>query len=114
MTVRYSAIGETTVEVPAWVAEAKAVHENRTSDATEEALVDENGVVREYRVAYTATLGENTSRIERTVQFTALGETTVERPAWVAEETNATAASVQFASSATVGAGATFAVTSAR
>jgi hypothetical protein len=58
------------------------------------ALVDQRGAVREYRVAYTATLGENTSRVERTTRFTALGETTVERPPWVDEAkatTNATA-----------------------
>ncbi|WP_135853507.1 DUF7537 family lipoprotein [Halorussus salinus] len=56
------------------------------------ALVDERGVVHEYRVAYTATHGNRTTRIERAVRFTALGGTSVERPAWVAEETNATAA----------------------
>ncbi|UPV75464.1 hypothetical protein M0R89_05195 [Halorussus limi] len=32
MTVRYSAVGETTVEVPAWVDEAEAVHANRTQE----------------------------------------------------------------------------------
>jgi hypothetical protein len=52
------------------------------------ALVSEEGLVREYYLEYTATLGENTSRVERTVQFTALGETSVERPAWYDEATN--------------------------
>ncbi|UPW01498.1 hypothetical protein M0R88_05180 [Halorussus gelatinilyticus] len=55
------------------------------------ALVDERGVVHEYRVAYTATHGDRTTRIERTTRFVALGETSVERPAWVAEARNATA-----------------------
>ncbi|WP_135824785.1 DUF7537 family lipoprotein [Halorussus ruber] len=55
------------------------------------AIVGQQGLVREYRIAYTATRGNNTTRVRQTVQFTALGETTVERPAWHDEAKNATA-----------------------
>jgi hypothetical protein len=73
--------------------EALASHlrADSVSNVSLSALVDERGLVREYRVEYTATLGGKTSRVERTVRFTALGETTVERPAWVAEASNSTA-----------------------
>ncbi|WP_276299229.1 DUF7537 family lipoprotein [Halorussus lipolyticus] len=54
------------------------------------ALVGDTGLVHEYAIEYTAVRGDNTTRIERTVRFTALGETTVERPAWVDEAENET------------------------
>lgn len=54
------------------------------------ALVGGQGLVREYHIEYTATLGNNTTRVERTVRFAALGETTVERPQWYDEAKNAT------------------------
>jgi hypothetical protein len=55
------------------------------------AVVGQQGLVREYRIAYTATRGNNTTRVRQTVRFTALGETTVQRPAWHDEAKNATA-----------------------
>lgn len=54
------------------------------------ALVGEDGVVHRYRVGYDATVEDSTVRVERAVRFTALGETTVERPAWYDEAANAT------------------------
>jgi hypothetical protein len=56
------------------------------------AIVGQQGLVREYHIKYTATRGNNTTRARQTVRFTALGETTVERPAWHEAAKNATAA----------------------
>lgn len=52
------------------------------------ALVADSGLVYEYHLEYTATLAGNTSHVERTVRFTALGETSVERPSWYSEAAN--------------------------
>jgi hypothetical protein len=55
---------------------------------TFQALIDSRGIVPEYRIAYTATdtatnTNENiTIRIVRTVRYTEIGSTTVERPSW--------------------------------
>lgn len=48
------------------------------------ALVDERGVVHRYRLAYTIDRGDDAGavRVVGMVRFTALGTTTVERPAW--------------------------------
>lgn len=59
-------------------------------NASLSALVTEDGLVREYRVEYAGTVGNDTVRIERTTRFTGLGETTVERPPWYDEAVNAT------------------------
>lgn len=45
--------------------------------------VGEDGVVRRWRLAYDATLVNETVRVTREVRLTDLGETTVRRPTWV-------------------------------
>lgn len=47
-----------------------------------QALVSSQGLVREYRLNYTATLNNSTVRIHRYVHNTGFGNTTVERPTW--------------------------------
>lgn len=49
------------------------------------ALISSQGVVREYRLHYTATLNNSTARIHRHVRYTDIGNTTVERPPWYDE-----------------------------
>jgi hypothetical protein len=49
------------------------------------ALISSQGFVREYRLNYTATLDNSTVRVHRRVRYTALGNTTVERPPWYDE-----------------------------
>jgi hypothetical protein len=49
------------------------------------ALVDSRGLVHEYRLDYTATLGGSPVDINRRVRYTDLGNTTVERPPWYDE-----------------------------
>ena len=49
------------------------------------ALVDSQGLVHEYRLHYTATLNGDTIEVTRRVRYTALGDTTVERPSWYDE-----------------------------
>lgn len=46
------------------------------------AFVDSRGLVRAYRLDYTATLSNSTVRISRQVRYTNIGTTTVERPPW--------------------------------
>ncbi len=46
------------------------------------ALISSQGLVREYRLHYTATLDNSTVRISRQVRYTNIGTTTVERPPW--------------------------------
>jgi hypothetical protein len=78
-------VESTGVRNPAAVASQFGVDSVENVSVT--ALISEQGVVHEYHVEYTATLAGNTSHVERTVRFVALGETSVERPAWVAEAT---------------------------
>ena len=60
-------------------------------DATMRLLVDERGVVRRHRFAYTATIEATaTVRIVERVRYTDLGNTTVERPPWYDEALRAT------------------------
>lgn len=47
--------------------------------------VDSRGLVSEYRVHYTATLGGSPVDVNRRVRYTDLGNTTVERPPWYDE-----------------------------
>jgi hypothetical protein len=49
------------------------------------AHIDSTGLVREYRLNYTATVNDSTVRIHRRVDYTNLGNTTVERPPWYDE-----------------------------
>lgn len=44
--------------------------------------IDSQGLVREYRLTYAATLDGAPVRIERHVRYTDIGNTTVERPSW--------------------------------
>lgn len=61
------------------------------SNVSMTALVDSDGLVHEYHVEYDATSGNRTWHVSQTSRFTALGETTVERPPWYDEAVNATA-----------------------
>lgn len=54
------------------------------------ALVAESGLVSEYRVEYDVTHGGVRHHVVVEVAYTRLGETTVERPAWVDDASNAT------------------------
>lgn len=56
----------------------------RPTDATLVARIDGRGVVRAYRLEYTAPFGDRTVRVTRVFRVTALGETVVERPDWYA------------------------------
>lgn len=49
------------------------------------ARIDEAGLVREYRLAYTGTVDGATVRVTERAAFTDLGRTTAPRPAWVGE-----------------------------
>lgn len=49
------------------------------------ALINSQGLVREYRLNYTATLNDSTVRVSRQIRYTNVGDTTVERPTWYAE-----------------------------
>ena len=49
-----------------------------------EALVAADGVVREYRIEYTATVGERRRQVTRTAQWKAVGEASVAPPDWYA------------------------------
>jgi hypothetical protein len=60
-----------------------------SDDVTFTALVGEDGVVREYDVAYRTTVDGRQVRVIDSVRYDALGRTTVTRPGWYA---NATAA----------------------
>ena len=55
------------------------------SNASVSILLDERGVVREYHVSGEKTAGSETFLVDRTVRFSALGNTTVGRPAWLDE-----------------------------
>lgn len=46
------------------------------------ALVDRRGLVREYRLHYTASFDGDPVRVSRRVRYTNVGSTTVERPSW--------------------------------
>lgn len=60
------------------------------SNFTLTASVSPEGVVREYEITYLTTRGGNRVQITRHVTYDDLGATTVERPAWVANETTRT------------------------
>lgn len=55
------------------------------------AVVTGAGRLRQYRIAYDATLGERRVRVVRSLRFRRVGVTTVERPDWYAAAVNATA-----------------------
>lgn len=54
------------------------------------AHVDPTGLVRDYRLAYTARDRGRTERVIRTVEYDGIGETRIERPAWVDRAANET------------------------
>lgn len=61
------------------------------------AVVDERGMVRRYRLSYAAVIDGDTVRVRRSIRYTGVGTTTVERPPWydraledTPEATNAT------------------------
>lgn len=47
-----------------------------------DAVIDENGLVREYQLEYRAVVDGAGVRVTRTVRYTHVGQTTVDRPAW--------------------------------
>lgn len=53
-------------------------------------LVDDRGIVHQYRVAYTVTVEDGSLRYERIVRFSAIGTTSVRRPAWLDNVATAT------------------------
>jgi hypothetical protein len=55
------------------------------------ATLDANGLLRAYRLSYEATRDGQRLRVERTVSYSAVGNTTVERPAWAGDVVNGTA-----------------------
>lgn len=57
------------------------------------ALVSPSGLIRDYRLSYVDERGQVTVRVVRTARFAALGTTSVERPAWYGEASNATSGS---------------------
>lgn len=61
------------------------------SNVSMTALVDSDGLVHEYHVEYDAATGNRTWQVSQTTRFSALGQTTVERPSWYGEAVNATA-----------------------
>lgn len=69
---------------------ASTLRTETVANASLSALVTEDGLIRVYRVEYAGTVENATVRVERTVRFTELGETTVERPPWYDEAVNAT------------------------
>lgn len=50
-----------------------------------QALIDSRGLVREYQLSYTATLNGAPAQIHRQVNYSSLGNTTIERPPWYDE-----------------------------
>ena len=52
---------------------------------TFQAVVDSQGLIREYQVSYTATKNDSPVRVDRGVRYTDVGNTTIERPAWYEE-----------------------------
>ena len=47
-----------------------------------QALIDSQGLVREYQLSYTMTLNGASAQIHRQVNYSSLGNTTIERPPW--------------------------------
>lgn len=63
----------------------------RFSNASVAVLLDETGLVREYHVTGEQSVGSGTYHVDRTVRYTHVGDTTVERPGWIdAAAANAT------------------------
>jgi hypothetical protein len=54
-------------------------------NVTFRALISSQGIVREYRLHYMATLNNSTVRVHQHVRYTDIGNTTVERPPWYDE-----------------------------
>lgn len=69
---------------PAGFAAATPTHpDDRIRNASFDALVDARGLVHEYRMAYTVVPANGpVVHVNRTVRYRALGNTTVEEPAW--------------------------------
>lgn len=59
-------------------------------NASLNAIVTRDGLVRRYRVSYRTTLGEVTVEVTRSVAYASIGSTTVEPPAWYDEAVNQT------------------------
>ena len=82
-------VNSTGVSDPALL--ASLLDAESVSNVSMTALVDADGLVHEYRIEYDATSESGTRHVTRATRYTALGETTVERPAWYDEAVNATA-----------------------
>lgn len=55
------------------------------TDVSMTSLVEERGLVREYRLRFTITRSSSPVRVTRTVRFGGIGTTTLERPEWYDE-----------------------------
>lgn len=55
------------------------------SNASVTVLLDETGLVREYRVTGERSVESGTYHVDRTVRYIRVGDTTVERPGWIDE-----------------------------
>jgi hypothetical protein len=79
-------IKSTKVPHPSALSEGRTNIYKNPRNLTFHALIDSHGTVHEYRLAYTATgTARNTNvttRIVKTVRYTEIGSTTVERPSW--------------------------------
>lgn len=67
---------------PYYLESAERAVRGDVRDGEFRALVTPDGLVREYRVVVTVAVDGTLVRVERDVGFRAVGETTVERPAW--------------------------------
>lgn len=73
---------------PTLLAGAEGVESPR--NVTFVAHIDPTGLVHAYRLAYTARDRERTVRVVRTVEYVLVGQTRLERPAWVDRAANET------------------------
>jgi hypothetical protein len=78
-------LASTKITQPDYIPGVGSVYKN-PRNLTFHALIDSHGLVHKYRLAYTATFKKTNRstpvRIERTVRYTRIGNTTVERPPW--------------------------------
>lgn len=78
---RYYRLTSVGLRDPELFATREAVESPR--DVRLEAVIDGRGLVRTYRLAYVATVGGATVRVNRTIRYTTVGATTVTRPTWI-------------------------------
>lgn len=81
---RYELSG-TSFSKPGEVADGESVWADTLTNLTFTAVVDERGVVRAYDYSYDAVVFDRPLRISESVRVTAIGETEIERPAWLDE-----------------------------